>query len=979
MLGATQAPAIVIGLDCITGLQTARILAGRGVPVIALARDRGHYACRTRVCQRLIAAETQGEGLVQALTALGPTLPEKGVLFPCTDLSVLAVSRHRGALAGWFHVALPAPAVVEMLADKLAFHAYAEERGFPVPRTLRLRSRAEAEQAAEELLFPAILKPPLKSPTWERNTKAKAFTVSGSEELLTLYDRTASWTDTLVAQEWIPGDDASLFSCNCSFGAGGAPLVTFVARKIRQWPPHTGTSTLGEECHNDIVLAETVRLFSDVRLRGLGYLEMKRDERTGRHVIIEPNVGRPTGRSAIAEAGGVELLYATYCDALGLPLPDGLEQRYVGAKWIDDRRDLQSALYYWRRRELTLAGWRESVRGRKAHAVVSRHDPAPFAAELRQAAAKAVRRLLRLPRRAAASAPAGGTALARMGAAAVLALAVLAATAAIASGATVKMSYEPTADTYVNSTAPDTEYGTSSTLAVDGKPPTQVFLRFDVSGVGGRPVLGARLRLYQRDSSDIGGRVNSITDTSWPEALTWNTRPPIDGPVVGGVGPVTAEAYYDIDLGTAVTGDGPVAFAIDSTSSDNAKWSSRESTVAVPRLILDVESQGEVLDGLLQATGSTVGSSDPVYYPLNHRLAMTAAGRLLAIHGRHASGVQLTWRDQAGNWQTETTGAVPDGLLIAGTGTGDWPGSIAIARDSTGAEHAWVVWSAASYSKLRPVYMRRLSDLDAPDGPTVGPLLMIDSGLMGAYQPDIGFERGADGAVRGTVHWSRRTALGVYENVIAWFTDLDTDVPTIHDEGLIGTSSGIRGTFVDSDGMRLLARGPGGKLTMYTHALGAPLNEWTAGPRGELAAGYPSAVQLDSGEVVAAVESDLTNNVVKVQRFSSAGVPLPVELTLTGYSTPSIASDGRALWLVMVRESDGYVVSRQFIPELGWTELDTVEIGAEGGGGHRDPNVLRRIDGRLRFVVRGPGGTASTARAAVLSYQRPLAPANPTP
>jgi hypothetical protein len=81
----------------------------------------------------------------------------------------------------------------------------------------------------------------------------------------------------------------------------------------------------------------------------------------------------------------------------------------------------------------------------------------------------------------------------------------------------------------------------------------------------------------------------------------------------------------------------------------------------------------------------------------------------------------------------------------------------------------------------------------------------------------------------------------------------------------------------------------------------------------------------------------------------------------------------------MVRESDGYVVSRQFIPELGWTELDTVEIGAEGGGGHRDPNLLRRIDGRLRFVVRGPGGTASTARAAVLSYQRPLAPANPTP
>ena len=43
----------------------------------------------------------------------------------------------------------------------------------------------------------------------------------------------------------------------------------------------------------------------------LGYVEAKRDVRTGRHYLIEPNIGRPTGRSAIAEAGGVELLLCT--------------------------------------------------------------------------------------------------------------------------------------------------------------------------------------------------------------------------------------------------------------------------------------------------------------------------------------------------------------------------------------------------------------------------------------------------------------------------------------------------------------------------------------------------------------------------------------------------------------------------------------------------------------------------------------------
>ena len=65
---------------------------------------------------------------------------------------------------------------------------------------------------------------------------------------------------------------------------------------------------MGQECYNDEVLEETLRLFSRVGYHGLGYLEMKRDQRTGRHYILEANVGRPTVRSAIAEGGGVALV-----------------------------------------------------------------------------------------------------------------------------------------------------------------------------------------------------------------------------------------------------------------------------------------------------------------------------------------------------------------------------------------------------------------------------------------------------------------------------------------------------------------------------------------------------------------------------------------------------------------------------------------------------------------------------------------------
>jgi D-aspartate ligase len=402
---------VVVGLDNITGLQTARILAARGVRVVGVAGDPRHFACRTRACDDVVAADLFTEGLVDALVRLRPSLGDRPALFPCTDMAVLLISRHRDRL-GCYRLALPEHAVVEMLMDKVSFLRHAEEHALPIPGTVIIENRADAERAARTLAYPAVLKPPIKSAAWQAHTSAKAFQVADGAELLAVHDRVGAWSERLIAQEWVHGGADALYSCNAYFDADSRPLVTFVARKLRQWPPHTGTSSLGEECRNDDVLSETLRLFGGVGYHGLAYLEMKRDARTGRHLIIEPNIGRPTGRSAIAEAGGVDLLYTAYCDIVGLPLPAARQQRYVGAKWIEDRRDAQSALYFLRRGELTPAGWWRSVRGPKSHAVLSRSDPLPFVHDLVQSARKGVRRVARRLRRLG---PLGGRPLLQAG------------------------------------------------------------------------------------------------------------------------------------------------------------------------------------------------------------------------------------------------------------------------------------------------------------------------------------------------------------------------------------------------------------------------------------------------------------------------------------------------------------------------------------------------------------------------------------
>lgn len=374
-------PAVILGLDSMQGLQTARILAWRGVPVIGVVSDRRHFAARTNVCDRVVVAGDRTE-LRAFLEDFGAASRSRPVLVPCQDSKVATISRARDELSQWYRFVLPPAETVELLMDKTAFYPYADEHGFPVPTTFLVGSREHAVEAASQLSYPAVVKPGFRTTRWTQATSEKAFKVESGAELLSVFDRYQSAADVLIAQEWIPGEVSDLFSCNCYFSAEGELLATFVAKKLRQWPRHTGQSSMGVEVRNDEVLDTSIRLLESVGFRGMGYVELKRDARDGRHVIVEPNVGRPTGRSAIAEAGGVELLLTMYCDAAGLPVPAQRTQHYGEAKWIDIRRDVLSAAEAMRARELGLREWVASVRGTRADAVLSWRDPRPFLGEV---------------------------------------------------------------------------------------------------------------------------------------------------------------------------------------------------------------------------------------------------------------------------------------------------------------------------------------------------------------------------------------------------------------------------------------------------------------------------------------------------------------------------------------------------------------------------------------------------------------------
>ncbi len=376
---------MLLGADCIAGLQTARVLHRRGVRVVVAIGKPGHFVASSRTVERAVGLGGSDDENLALLRTLASELSGRPVLIACSDLLVRFMSDNRDTLAGLYDFVLPSAEVVDLLTDKERFLEHAAAAGLTVPRSVGLKFGDDPAGALADLGFPLILKPPSKSVAFERAVGHKAVKVRELRQVERVLADAEGTTPFVVAQEWIEGPDSNLVSFNGYFDRNGDLLAGFTARKIRQWPPSAGTSAFGEEIDSPELTALATDYFSSLSYSGLIYLEMKRDDRTGDLVAVEPNVGRPTGRSAIAEAGGVALHYTAYADAAGLPLPPISERRqsFCGARWMYIRHDVQSAASLIRSGELTVLDWLRSLRGRRAYAVWSLRDPMPFLVDIR--------------------------------------------------------------------------------------------------------------------------------------------------------------------------------------------------------------------------------------------------------------------------------------------------------------------------------------------------------------------------------------------------------------------------------------------------------------------------------------------------------------------------------------------------------------------------------------------------------------------
>lgn len=147
----------------------------------------------------------------------------------------------------------------------------------------------------------------------------------------------------------------------------------------------------------------------------------------------------------------------------------------------------------------------------------------------------------------------------------------------------------PTADALVSSepSSKSKNFGTSTTLSVDGLPVSLSYMKFNLTSLAGRSVTNATLRIRVTNGS-TSTQVLKQTSNSWTETgITYNNRPSL-GASITSVTSTTAGTWKDINITAFVnsTKGTTASFGIDSTGADDVIFSSRDSSVDRPHVIV---------------------------------------------------------------------------------------------------------------------------------------------------------------------------------------------------------------------------------------------------------------------------------------------------------------------------------------------------------------------------------------------------------
>ena len=281
-----------------------RSLGRRGWKVTAGDHDPASAGFRSRFTTERLLYPRPSEHPDAVVDAILRRVERDGIdlVVPITDELGLPLAEARQRFAGRTTLAIPEPEALAATHDKSATFAMAERLGIAVPATRVVEVGARSADVGSELGFPVVIKP-IASREVLADRTIRSNVVSYAADPAGLRARLASLPagTTVMLQRWVPGDGIGVELLMDH----GRPLVAFEHRRLREFPPTGGASSLRESVALDADLHDqAVRMLSELGWTGLAMVEFRRG-RDGVGYLMEIN-GRVWGSLPLAVRAGVD-------------------------------------------------------------------------------------------------------------------------------------------------------------------------------------------------------------------------------------------------------------------------------------------------------------------------------------------------------------------------------------------------------------------------------------------------------------------------------------------------------------------------------------------------------------------------------------------------------------------------------------------------------------------------------------------------
>lgn len=361
----------------------ARSLGALGVPIYVADSDPRTAAMASRYCRGgflLARANSRPDVVLDGLKHVARKIGTRSILIPTTDAAALFVADCASQLSKNFIFPEQSSQLVHSLCSKRQMFVLASRMGIPTARTLFPQCSADVMKLAKLITFPIMLKAIDGDRMWNR-VRSKMLIVHSERELIEQYTRSEDPDEpNLMLQEYIPGGDDTVWMFNGYFDEHSECLFGITGKKIRQYPPYTGATSLGVCLQNDTVDHLARQFMRAVQYRGVLDIGFRYDIRDGQYKVLDVNPRVGATFRLFVDDGGLDVARALYLHMTGQPIHASTP--CWGRKWLVEDMDLVSCYRYYRDGKLTVGQWLRSFNAVAETAYFDHRDPFPCIAML---------------------------------------------------------------------------------------------------------------------------------------------------------------------------------------------------------------------------------------------------------------------------------------------------------------------------------------------------------------------------------------------------------------------------------------------------------------------------------------------------------------------------------------------------------------------------------------------------------------------